>query len=58
MLQHAGEQQPRPGKAAPAKPRGLFHTQPHEFFPAARNVDTMEFRATDRSLSDYGFGPL
>jgi hypothetical protein len=47
---------PAPAKAG--KPHGLFKTQMYEFCPAQEKVDTMEFRATDRQLYDYGFGPL
>jgi hypothetical protein len=61
MMKHAGEEENSigaPPAKRPGKPHGLFKTQIYEFSPAQEKVDTMEFRATDRSLSDYGFGPL
>ncbi len=39
-------------------PSGRFRTRIDQFCPAQEKVDTMEFRATDRQLYDYGFGPL
>jgi hypothetical protein len=60
MMKHAGEESSigEPPAKRSGKPHGLFKTQIYEFCPAQEKVDTMEFRATDRSLYDYGFGPL
>lgn len=60
MMKHVGEESSigAPPTKRSGKPHGLFKTQIYEFCPAQEKVDTMEFRATDRSLYDYGFGPL
>ncbi len=41
------------------RPFGLFRgTLLEQCLPIAPRVDTMEFRPADRSLSEYGFGPI
>ncbi|MFO0840846.1 MAG: hypothetical protein U0797_00410 [Gemmataceae bacterium] len=47
-----------PCRPREGKPHGLFQTSVEELCPAREKVDTMEYRATDRQLYDYGFGPL
>lgn len=49
---------PDGGQSFLKKQHGLFKTRIDEYCPATQKIDTMEFRATDRQLYDYGFGPL